>query len=804
MIKNYFIVAFRNLKNHKVFTGINLIGLIVAFTTSILIFLAAYFDLSYDGFNVNKKNIYKIYTTSQTAEGADIATSMPYPLTPALKKEFPEVIYATRLQYTSTLVRYNGKEYQKMVRSADADLLSMFSFPMLSGNASSALNNLSNIVISQDMAKSIFGKENPMTKTIQLKMDNEWTNFIVTGVIADFPENSSIEYDGFKRIENNRGYTQNMNLWDHRDHEVFIQLADNTDKVQFEKKLQVFLDKNVPPNLADLKKNNIHPDKNGDYSSLLLTPLPDVHFFSGTTGQVNKTYVYTLFLLASFIMLIASINFINLSIARSFTRAKEVGVRKSIGANKGQLFLQVWIESLLVCFIAFVAGLLIAYFLLPSFRTLFNTELPFSFIAQPLTIFLLVGSFLLVSVISGGYPALVMSGFNTIEILKGKLSLKKRGGFRNGLIVVQFSIAILLICSTIIVLQQLNYMRGMPLGFNKQQVISIPIGSVVNGGSFVQQLRNEFAMEPNVVSVSGTDINIGNGLDGSSGRSKYGFDYGDKTVLTDWLNVDFDYLKTLDIKLIAGRDFNRSFATDSSQAVLVNESMAKQMGDKNVVGKFLQPDSSNPKIQVIGVIPDFHLFSLHEKITPLTLQIGKSNSMSYALLRVTPGGMVNMMDKIKDFWKKQLPDKEFKGSFLDENTDRWFKKEQRLSKIYSIAAAIAIIISCMGLFAIALLMIKQRIKEIGVRKSLGASVQSIVTMLSKDFVKLVLAAIVIATPVAWYAMNDWLKDFPYRINIHWWVFAATGVLAIAIALVTVGYQSIRAALMNPVKSLRSE
>jgi putative ABC transport system permease protein len=333
-------------------------------------------------------------------------------------------------------------------------------------------------------------------------------------------------------------------------------------------------------------------------------------------------------------------------------------------------------------------------------------------------------------------------------------------------------------------------------------VISVPISHSIIGDQFIQKMRNRFLMDPNVVAVSGTNIYIGDGLDNSNSRQSYGFNYGDKIVQSDWVFVDFDYLKTLNMSLLAGRDFDRNFATDSTSAVLVNQTMAKRMGDKDVVGKFLWPDSSQPKMQVIGVVPDFHLYSLHEKVEPLTMQVG--TSMEYALLRLKPGNMVSMMDKVKQFWKSELPDKEFQGSFLDENTERWFKKEQQLSTIYSIAAGIAIIISCMGLFAIALLMIEQRIKEIGVRKSLGASVQAIVTMLSKDFIKLVLVSILIATPIAWYAMNNWLKDFAYHISIQWWVFVLTGLLAIIIAVLTVSYQSIRAALMNPVKSLRSE
>ena len=804
MFKNYFSIAWRNLKKHKAYTAINLIGLVVAFSSSILVFLAAYFELSFDGFHANGKNTFRVVFQQQAPEGVRYATTMAYPMAPTLKQEFSEIKYVARIRYGSGAIRYNGKDFNKMIKVTDADFLQIFSFPMIKGNAATALNDLSNIVLSKNMANAIFSELDPMNKTVQVKIGTDWKNFIVTGVIEDFPKNSSLEYDGLIRIENEPYYTANRNEWNNRNHEAFIQLANNIDKDKFEKQLQPFLDKNNPVDLDEIKKLGIQPDKNGKYRNLLLSPLADVHFFDNSTGQAKKTYVYTLLLLAFFIMLIASINFINLSIARSFTRAKEVGVRKSIGANKLQLFMQIWGESLLVCTISFIIGLLNAWLLLPQFRTLFNTSLPFSFILQPSTVLLMIVSFILVSVIAGGYPAVVMSGFNTIDILKGKLTLKKRGSLRNGLIVVQFSIAILLICNTVIVLQQLNYLRSMPLGYNKEQVISVPIANSADGGKFIQKMRNVFLMDPAVIAVSGADINLGNGLDNSSSQSSYGFDYGDKSIQTNWLHIDYDYLKSLDIKLIAGRDFDRSFPTDSTTSVIVNQSMAKMMGDKVVVGKFIQPDTSKPKLQVIGVVPDFHLYSMHEKIEPLTMQIGRSEYMQYAMLRTSAGSMTAEMEKVKAFWKIQFPDKEFQGSFLDENTDRWFKKEQQLSTIYSIAAGIAIIISCMGLFAIALLMIEQRVKEIGVRKSLGASVQGIVALLSKDFIKLVLIAILIASPLAWYFMNGWLKDFAYHISIQWWVFAATGLLAIIIALLTVSYQSIRAALMNPVESLRSE
>ncbi len=804
MFKNYFKIAWRNLVKHKAYTAINLIGLVVAFSSSMLVFLAAYFDLSFNGFHANKEHLFRTYNVLMSDDGDRYGTSMAYPAIPALKRDYPEVKYAARWRYGSSSVRYNGKDYNKMIRATDPDFLQMFSFPMMNGNPASALKELSNLVISENMAKAIFGKEDPMNKIVQLRIENDWKDFTISGIVSDFPENSTIQYDALMRMENMPDYTKNKDEWNNQQHEAYVQLTDNISKAQFEKAANKFYTRNNPPNPEDVRKSGVKPDKDGNYSHLALTPITDVQFYDNSTGGTKKTSVYTLFLLAFFIMLIASINFINLSIARSFTRSKEVGVRKSIGADKRQLFLQIWGESLLVCFAAFIIGLLVAWILLPQFRTLFSTSLPFSFILQPVTILLLVGCFVLVSIVSGGYPAMVMAGFNTIEILKGKLTLKKRGGLRNGLIVVQFSIAILLICSTVIVMQQLNYLHNMPLGYTKEQVISVPTNGSANGGMFIQKLRNEFLMEPAVLSVSGSNLNIGRGLDKSNSRSSYGFDYGDKNIQTDWMFTDYDYLKTLGIKLLAGRDFNRSFATDSTISVIVNESMAKQLGDKDVIGKFLLPDSSQPKVQIIGVVPDFHLYSMHEKIEPLTMQIGRSDYMGYAMVRASAGNMVAVMEKVKSYWNKQLPGKEFKGSFLDENTDRWFKKEQQLSVIYSIAAAIAIIISCMGLFAIALLMIEQRIKEIGVRKSLGASVHGIVTLLSSDFIKLVLIAIVIASPIAWYAMYNWLKDFAYHISIQWWVFALTGLLAIIIALLTISYQSIRAALMNPVRSLRSE
>ncbi len=352
--------------------------------------------------------------------------------------------------------------------------------------------------------------------------------------------------------------------------------------------------------------------------------------------------------------------------------------------------------------------------------------------------------------------------------------------------------------------QQLSYLREKPLGLNQDQVISVPIGTELDGQTALRQLRNQLADQPNVVSVSGTGVNIGAGLDGSSSRMQYGFMYDKRELRCDWLRVDFDYLKTLQIKLIQGRDFNPAFPTDSTAAVVVSQSFAKQMGDKNPVGKFIQPDSAKPKFQVVGVVADFNLYSLHKKAEPIVLHLDKALSLSYLLVRVSPKNLTSAMETVKSAWKRIAPKQEFKGSFVSENTERWYRKEQRLSTIFSTAAGIAILLSCMGLFAVALISIEQRTKEIGVRKVLGASISSLVALLSKDFLRLVLVAIVLATPLAWWAMTNWLGDFAYKITMPWWVFALTGGLAVIIAFVTIAFQSVRAALMNPVKSLRSE
>ncbi|WP_332368024.1 ABC transporter permease [Spirosoma telluris] len=806
MIRNYLIVGWRTLWRHKTQTFINVLGLSIAFAAGTLLFLTAFIELSYDRFNADADRIFRPYFFQNRSEGIRKNVGMAYPMVPTLKKTFPEIEQATRYAETSGTVQYRGKEYHKDVRTADPDMLTLFSLPMLQGDAKQALNNLSDIVISEDMARDIFGKENPIGKTVLVKDFGEPKQFSVTGVIANPVPTSSITYDAFIRTENRPNYAEDKDNWSNGNHLVYVKLRPDVDRATMEQRLKPFIQTYFQETIRDLSKNGALAKQKNDAFSLRLQPLLDVHFNTELTEGISpaKVYTYTLLTIGLLIVLIASINFINLALARSFTRMREVGVRKSLGALRIQLFSQLWSESLLTCFIALLIGLGLAVWLLPDFNTLFNTQLTLDYLKNPISWGIILAGFGLIAFISGGYPAWVMARLSTVKVLRGQLKTGKPGSLRNSLIILQFIIACVLITSTFVVLRQIHYLRDQPLGFNEDQVISIPVDQDLNGSRSLELLRNRLATNPNIVSISGTAINVGSGLDGGYGKSTMGFMHKGKEVTTNWVRIDYDYLKTLGIKLLAGREFNPSYATDSISNVIVTTSMAQKLGVKNPVGSFFQAGAENTTYQIVGLIPDFHLYDLRNKLEAVTLYMKKNDQIRYILVRVTPQGMVSAMEVLKHEWPKIAPKTEFLGSFLNENTDRWYRKEEQLSKMYGIAAGIAIALSCLGLFAIVLLSTEQRIKEIGIRKVLGASVMSVVTLISKDFLKLLLISILIASPIAWYAMSQWLRGFAYRIDIEWWVLAGSGLLAIVIALLTVSLQSIKAAMVNPVKSLRSE
>lgn len=808
MLRNYLKIAIRNLSKHKSYALINIIGLSVAFGSAILLFLTASFELSFDNFHENKDKLYEVVFKQNLAEKSQSGTSMPAPLRPALAAEFKsEIKYLTRIFDSGTQVVNGNKTIDTDLNYVDADFLKMFSFEMLKGDPNTALNDLRSVVINASMAKKIFGETDPIGKTINLNLDDKIEAFIVSGVIADAPKNSSIESEMMMRFENNPTYQNLKDEWNFQNHLLYVQLADDVSQETFEKKLQSFTKKYYKGSIEQILKEGGKPDERGEVFSIRLLPLLDEHFMKNVDDLLvmDKTYPYMLLIISSLVILIACINFINLSIARSLERAKEVGMRKALGAVKSQILGQFWGEALILCLIGFLIGGLLAVLAMPTYNGLFQTSLSLNNILIPSVLASLIGGFLLITLIAGGYPALAVSKFNIIEILKGKINKNNRsGGLRSSLIIVQFSIAVLLISSTLIIWQQINYLRNKPLGFDEAQVISIPVGKEVQGTKMLEFMRNKLSNYSQIKSITAADINIGKGKDNSTARSNYGFQLDGKTYITNGLNIDYDYVKTLGLTLINGRDFSREFPSDNTQSIVINESMAKQLGFKNPIGKNI-PLADSLGRNIVGVVKDYHFESLKTKIESMTFFLKNDFGYRYIFVKTTPqASPKETMELLAKTYKEIAPKSEFQASFLDENTNNQYKQEERFSQIIMSAAVLAIILSCMGLFAIALMMISQRTKEVGIRKVLGASLSNIVFLLSKDFLILVVISILIASPIAYFLMNKWLTDFAYRIDITSSIFLVSGIIAILIAFFTVSYQAIRTALLNPVRSLRSE
>lgn len=805
MFKNYFKIAFRNLWKRKTDSFINVIGLCIAFTSALLLLLSVAYEFSYDKFNKNAKDLYHTYFQTQSPSGdTRLSNAMPIPLMGALKQNFPDIKYATRMASGGSWFRYNEKKIEKGITYADADFFKMFSFPIVSGNSSKPFEGTNSIVISENAAKAIFGTENPVGKSVQVQVEDHWDAFTVTAVVQDFPSNSSIKYDIIMPFEAQSYYKQLENEWDSNFLDLFVQLNTAISGVQFEKKIQPFINKQYEETIKNMKRDGAVPAKDGSYIRLSMQPLLEMHTNTEIAGgdSIGLFYLYMLMTIAILIIAIACINFINLSIGKSFTRSKEIGLRKTLGALKNQVAMQFWAEAFLVCFIAFLISIVATYYLVPPFKQLFALNIQQSILKDAsVWLYILIG-FVIVTLLAGGYPAWQMAKLNVINVLKGKTNVGGSNRLRNALISFQFVISVLLISCTLITWQQMNYLRAKPLGYDTHQVISIPIAGDIDKTQALNLMRDKLAGSALIESVTGLYDNLGSGKDQSSRTSIRGFDYKNRELRSTWIGTSYDVVKTLDLKLIAGRDFSRDFATDSA-AVVINEAMAKQIGEKDVIGVKLPVDSARP-VTVIGVVQDYNYKSLKKKIEPLTLVLDGNFEVNYILVKVKGGQLKESMEFVKNTWAKVSPDSEFQGSFLDENVDRQYRREEKLMQMFSIGASIAIVLSCMGLLAMVILIISQRTKEIGIRKVLGASVGGIVKLIAKDFLLLVLIAACIATPIAWYFMNKWLQSFAYRINISWMVFVVAGVVTALVAFITIGWQAIKAALANPVKSIKSE
>lgn len=793
MLKNYFKIAFRNLWRHRVFSLINILGLTVGMTACFLIFLYVRFELSYDKFHSKGDRIYRIVCDIKTPTEIMHPGGPSWAVGPHLVGGFPQVEAAVRTTDDELLVRKGNVKFQeKNSLWADSSFFKVFDFKLIKGNPKTALNEPLSIVFSESAVKKYFGDKDPIGQTVLLTGDGFTAK--ITGVMKDIPENSMIKAD---MIVSMNTLTRKLNpglddQWGNYGNRTYVLLRPGANAAAFEKQIPAFLEK---MNGTEMKQLNMYP-------TLILEKFRDAYLRSdrndSNSGSIKNVYIFSI--IAVFILLIACFNFINLTTARSAERAKEVGIRKVVGAGRQQLTRQFIGESVLICMIAFILTIAVAASLLPSFNQLAGKTLSRGVFDNMSFIGILFLASIGIGVLAGIYPALVLSSFKPVTVLKGRFTTGTKGILlRKGLVISQFTISITLIIATIIVYLQMSFMRNQDLGFNKDQMMVINS----NGDPARDAFMHAVSSLPNVKSVSMSSSVPGGGNMGA--YSKIQNAKGDMQIANlDLYFVDFDYLKQFDIKMVAGRSFSRDFMTDTTHAMILNEAAVKMFSyrsPQDAVGRDFNQWGREGKI--IGVMKDFHFKSLQEVIKPLSMRI-EPNGCSLISIKVSGNNLPGTISSIENKWNSLIPARPFSYFFLDEYFDKQYRSEQRFGKLFLNFAILAIIISCLGLLGLASYSTMQRTREIGIRKVLGASVGNIVNLLSKDFLRLVGIAVIIASPIAYFSMHKWLLDFAYRIPISWWIFVIAAVTATLIAIITVSFQAIKAAVSNPVKSLRSE
>jgi putative ABC transport system permease protein len=808
MFKNYIKTAFRSLLKNKGFTAINILGLALGLGACLLIVFYVADELSYDRYNTKSERIFRVNADLKLGENRkDYAVVMP-PLAKTLVAEYPYVEDAVRIKnaYTMHVKKDEVNMIENKVAFADPSLFNVFTLPMISGDSKTALAEPNSVVLTESTAKKYFDKTDVVGKMMVIN-DNQ--SFKITGVIKDVPKNSHFNFDFFLSMAT--WGDSRSNAWLRNDYNTYVLLKDAKDAKKLEGGFDALLQKFSGDQMkSEIGMSYADFEKSGSYFRLNLTPLTDIHLKSNRTGELGANgttqYVYIFSAIAIFILLIACVNFMNLSTARSSNRAREVGVRKVLGSPRKYLIAQFLSESIMITFFATVIALFAAVALLPLFNQLAGKDIA---ITQATLLWLLPVSALIVLVVgslAGSYPAFFLSAFQPIDVLKGKLSAGfKGGGLRSFLVVFQFGISVFLIIGTLVIKNQLNFIQTTNLGYNRNQVLIIQNPYELNKAT--NTFKNELSQLPGVTSATMTGfIPVSNYRSTSIYFKDATLDQKNSIFPQSW-EVDADWIPTLDIKMAAGRNFSKDRLSDSG-AVIINEAAAKFLGYKNPLNQTLYKSlggktelSNTVKYEVIGVMKDFHFSSLHDKIEPVIIRLGENNGA--ISLRVNTKNIPALMAQIKAKWAP-LSTVQMNYSFMDQDFDASYRSEQRVGTIFIIFTSLAIIIACLGLFGLAAYAAEQRTKEIGIRKVLGADVSAIVAMLSKDFVKLVVISIAVASPLAWYCMHLWLQDFAYRINVQWWVIIAAGLTAILIAVVTVSFQAIKAALANPVNSLKNE
>ncbi len=788
MFRNYLTVAYRNLVRYKVYSAINITGLAIGIAFCILTFLYVRHEWSFDAFHEKADRIYRIYNKGEVGEGSDASAMMPGPLAPALAEAFPtQMQHVVRINHSSHTFQYGDHSFRERVIYVDPDFWDVFSFPLIKGDPATALDRKDAMIISETAAQKIFGNTDPMGKTISFTRNSKIHQALITGIAKDIPETSSIQFDCIQSYEN---VEDALNSWNSNNTSIYVLLHDQVRAEDIEKLFPPFLKRSWPIIIWEKQE-------------MKLQPLADVHFnpnIRAPEPATDPAYSYILLCITALVLFVACVNFMTLALGRSASRAREIGIRKVVGAHKPQVIVQFLTESVLLSLIAFVIGLALSELLMPLFNNLMAQKLSIVAHLDGLAFASLMGLTLIVGLLAGTYPAFVLSGFMPIHVLKGRLKMISAGLFSQFLVVFQIALSAVLVISALIMTSQLDYLRTKPLGFDSEHLIAVSRLSKLRnlGPKGIETYRDALLSHHAILGVTPIYHMMRNGYQSRGAVVHEGTSLKGVEVFF----VDYDFVPTLDIKLIEGRNYSRELVTDPAKSVIINQTLAKQLGPGPPLGKTLKFFDD---MTVIGVVNDFHFRSLHHKIGPALLKCDPEYQFfSQLLVRVRADDIPGTLTFMEAQWEAVTQSPGFRYSFLDEGIDHQYRTEERWHRMIGYGTLFAIFIACLGAFGLTALAMTRRTKEIGIRKILGASVTNVVRLLSREFVLLVGIANVLAWPVAYWAMNKWLSDFAYRIELGIEAFVLGGVLTLLVVIGTVSLQAIKAAKMNPVEALRYE
>ncbi len=799
MFKNYFKIAFRNLRRNKIYSFINIAGLSIGLACAVLIILYVKDEVSFDQFHKNVNSIYRVVSKNKHEGKTYQDGNTGYLQGPRFAQNVPGIQSFVRVQSGTEDIK-SGTEIQPQdLLYVDSNFFSVFSFPLLSGDSKTCLAEPHSIVISEDAAKKQFGTKDAVGKLVMIKDDSVFVPYKVTAVAKKSPQNSSIQFAVLLPFKESDKDAQDNDNWYNFFLNTFVVLNPNANLQTVDNQMQRFylIDASVTFNSMIEKYGGALGATMGTY---FLQPYTNMHLNTelppqnGLSNASNPMYAYILSGIALFVLLIACINFVNLTVARSVKRAKEIGIRKVVGSDRKQLIFQFLGESFLLCFIAFAFAILIVQFLLPVFNDLSNKALELSYLFDAKLIAGYMLLFFITGVLAGFYPALVLSGYKPVDTLYSRFNIAGKSYLQKSLVVLQFALASFLIIATFTIYAQFNFLTKTDLGYNDSNIIEVNKDRMNHSEAAV--FKTALLKDPNIAEVAAKNRGQWKTVAKVSNDSSINFSYE---------TVDESYIPELEIPLVAGRNFSKAFPADSNNSVLVNESFVKQAGWKNPVGETVNFFyNNNEKYHVIGVVKDYHYLSLNQKIEPQLFTMKNDNPYGTFNIKIQPGTETGAIKFIQKTFKKFFPLSPYSYVFKNDENIKNYEAEAKWKQIILFGAILTIFISCIGLFGLSVLSAEKRTKEIGIRKVLGASVKNVVTILSKDFLKLVIIALIIAMPLAWLAANKWLENYPYRISINWQLFVIASLLVIVVALATISFQAIKAAIANPVKSLRTE